>query len=367
MLIYPGKVSQKYEPLGTALIIGSWNYPFSTILIPLVSAIAAGNTAVIKPSEQSPYSSNLLEKIIFESLDNECYTVINGGKNTGVYLNCLPFDVIVFTGSPQVGKFVMKDASRNLSKVILELGGTNPTIVDKTCNIKLTAKRVAVAKFSNCGQTCITCNHVYIHESVYDEFVQALKDEIQRMFGKEASECRSYSRIINEFHTKRLLDLLSEAHDKHIWQTGKPDVETRFIPPTLIEGLDKSSKLIQEEIFGPILPLLKFNKIDEVILDINDGHKSLNINYYGNTNSTNYRRLKNETSSGALLTNDHLLNYFSGTTGFGGVGNSGIGRILGFPGFVELSNCKAIIGKYYMNYTINYCRKRKRGLFRFRF
>lgn len=345
MLIYPGKVSKKYEPLGTSLIIGSWNYPFTTNLIPLVSAIASGNTAVIKPSEQSPNSSRLLEKLVFECLDNECFTVINGGKDTGVYLNCLPFDVIVFTGSPQVGRFVMKDASRNLTKVILELGGTNPTIVDKSCNLNLTAKRLAMAKFSNCGQTCITCNHVYIHEAIYDKFVEKLKSEVIRMFGKDSQTERSYSRIINEFHTKRLLSLLDGLQDNIILQTGKPDVQDRFVPPTILEGLDKSSKLITEEIFGPILPIMKYKNINEVIEDINNGHKSLNINFYGNSNSSDYKRLKNETSSGAILSNDHFLNYLSSTTGFGGVGQSGLGRISGFQGFEELSNKKTIIGK----------------------
>lgn len=239
----------------------------------------------------------------------------------------------------------MKDASMNLSKLILELGGSNPTIVDQTCNLELTVKRLVWAKFSNAGQTCITCNHVYVHEKVYDKFLEQMKLELTTSLGKDAEESDDYSRIINNFHTKRILKMMEGQQDNIYFQNGRTNVEKCFIPPTIMTNVPKDHKLIKDEIFGPLLPVLKFSNIDEIITEINEGEKSLNINYYGDIKSKNYQKIKMQTSSGAVLANDHLWNYFSSTTGFGGVGNSGNGRIRGFPGFVELSNKKTILGK----------------------
>ena len=244
-----------------------------------------------------------------------------------------------------VGRFVMKDASKNLSKLILELGGSNPTVVDETCNLSLTVKRMIWAKFGNAGQTCITCNHVYVHENIYDKFLEEMKLQLTTRLGKDAEESEDYSRIINTFHTRRILKMMEGQQDNIYFQNGKINVENCFIPPTILVNVPKDHQLIQDEIFGPVLPVLKFNDIDSVIDDINGGEKSLNINYYGDVKSQNYKKLKKMTSSGAIMANDHLWNYFSYTTGFGGVGNSGNGRIRGFPGFKELSNQKTIIGK----------------------
>lgn len=243
-----------------------------------------------------------------------------------------------------VGRFVMKDASKNLSKLILELGGSNPTIVDETCNLELTIKRLILAKFGNAGQTCITCNHVYVHEKVYEKFLEEMKLQLTTRLGKDAEETNDYSRIINTWHTKRILKMMEGQQDNIYFQNGRTNVEKCFIPPTILVNVPNDHKLIKEEIFGPLLPVLKFNNIDEIIQEINSGEKSLNINYYGDIKSKNYEKIKNKTSCGALLANDHLINYFSSTTGFGGVGNSGNGRIRGFPGFKEQSNLKTIIG-----------------------
>ena len=244
-----------------------------------------------------------------------------------------------------VGRFVMKDASQNLSKLILELGGSNPTIVDATCNLELTVKRLIWAKFTNAGQTCITCNHVYVHETVYDKFLEEMKLQLTTRLGKDAEESDDYSNIINTWHTKRILKMMEGQQDNIYFQNGRTNVEKCFIPPTILVDVPKDHPLIKDEIFGPLLPVLKFDNIDKVIEEINSGEKSLNINYYGDVKSRNYQKVKTQTSSGALLANDHLWNYFSHTTGFGGVGNSGNGRIRGFPGFEELSNKKTIIEK----------------------
>ena len=260
-------------------------------------------------------------------------------------LNQLPFSSIVFTGSCMVGRFVMKDASRNLSKLVLELGGSNPTIVHKTADIPLTAKRIANAKFSNCGQTCITVNHIHVHSSIKDKFLQSLKEELIRMYGTNAQESSDYSRVISYRHTKRIIKSLEGLQENVYYQCGDVDLEDKFIPPTIMTDLEEDSHLVVEEIFGPVLPVLAYDDIDAVIARINDSPKSLNINYYGDIKQNDYKKLKYETSSGAILTNDHLLNYVAVTTGFGGVGMSGFGRIRGFEGFKELSNCKSIIGR----------------------
>lgn len=260
-------------------------------------------------------------------------------------LNCLTFDAIVFIGSPMVGRFVMKDASKNLSKLILELGGSNPTIIDEACNLELTVKRLIWAKFGNAGQTCITCNHVYVHEKIYDKFLEEMKKQLTERLGKDAEESEDYSRIINTWHTRRILKMMEGQQDKIYFQNGRTDIEKCFIPPTILVDVPRDHQLIKEEIFGPVLPVLKFNDIDSVIEEINQGEKSLNINYYGDVKSKNYMKIKMQTSSGSVMSNDHLWNYFSNTTGFGGVGNSGMGRIRGFPGFTELSNLKTVIGE----------------------
>jgi aldehyde dehydrogenase (NAD+) len=205
-----------------------------------------------------------------------------------ITLNCLPFDGIVFIGSPMVGRLVMKDASMNLSKVILELGGTNPTIVDDTCNLELTVRRLIWAKFGNAGQTCITCNHVYVHEKVYDKFLQEMKQQLTTRLGKDAEESDDYSKIINTGHTKRILKMMEGKQDNIYFQNGQINVEKCFIPPTILVDIPKDHPLVKEEIFGPLLPVLKFSNIDSVIEDINNGEKSLNINYYGDEKSENY-------------------------------------------------------------------------------
>ena len=244
----------------------------------------------------------------------------------------------------------MKDASKNLSKLVLELGGANPTIVDKDCNMVISAKRLISTKFTNNGQTCISMNHMYVHEDIYDKFLVELKNQLTIMFGEDAENNEDYSRVINEWHTKRILKLLEGQQHNIYCQNGKINIEKKFIPPTILVNVDKDHPLIKDEIFGPLLPVLKFTKIEDVIEEINNGHKSLNINYYGDTKSLNYSMLKENTSSGALLANDHLWNYMSLSTGFGGVGNSGFGKIRGFVGFQELSNTKVIVGK-----QLQYC------------
>lgn len=220
--------------------------------------------------------------------------------------------------------------------------------MDETCNLSLTVKRLIWAKFFNAGQTCITCNHVYVHEKIYDQFLEEMKSQLTSRLGKDAEESIDYSRIVNTFHTRRILKMMEGQQDNIYFQNGRTDIEKRFIPPTVLVNVPKDHQLIKDEIFGPLLPVLKFSNFDEIITEINQGEKSLNINYYGDPKSENYKKLKNQTSSGAIMANDHMWNYFSTTTGFGGVGNSGTGRIRGFTGFTELSNKKTVIGNDFL-------------------
>lgn len=251
-----------------------------------------------------------------------------------------------------VGKFVMRDASANLTKLVLELGGANPTIVHPTANLKMSIKRIANAKFSNNGQTCITANHILVHSSIKDKFLQGLKEELIRMYGRNAQESPDYSRVISFRHTRRIIKALEGLQDNVYYQAGEVDLDDKFIPPTIITEIGEDHHLVTEEIFGPVLTVLAYDDINKVIKRINDTPKTLNINYYGDIKHQDYKKIKEGTSCGALLANDHLINYLSLTTGFGGVGKSGFGRIKGFEGFKELSNCKTIIGNFFLFFII---------------
>lgn len=342
MLLFPSTTFVLSEPLGTVLIIGAWNYPFPTTMIPLISAIAAGNCVIIKPSEHARESSKVMAKIVSQ-LDQRYYRCIEGGIETGKYLNKLKFDLIVFTGGTNIGKFVLKDAAENLVPVVLELGGKNPTIIDVTANIDLAVKRIASFKFMNSGQTCTNADFIYVHSALKDNFIASLIAKMKEYYGTDAKTSRDYSRIVNEFHTKRILKYLESQQKKIIYQAGTPEPESCFVPPTLLLNPSMDSPVMKDEIFGPILPIIEFNDFKEVMDYVQGEEKPLCIFYFGDLKSANYNLIKNTTSSGGLMTNDIGINYMSFTTGFGGVGSSGIGRIRGFEGFKCCSNQKAVV------------------------
>lgn len=336
-----------YEPKGVCLIISPWNYPFNLSIGPLVSALAAGNVAIIKPSEFTPHTSVLIKKLVTEVFTENEVSVIEGGTETSQALLKLPFDHIFFTGSPAVGKMVMKAAAENLTSVTLELGGKSPTIITPSANIKEAATRVAVTKFINNGQTCIAPDYILVHEQVATEFVQQLKNQILELFGGGTGNIRTssdYARIVSEKHTTRLAALIQDAESKgaKVELGGEQNLDERFIHPVILTQVSKQAKLMEEEIFGPVLPVLTYSSFDEVVSYINGNPKPLALYIFG-TNNKEIERITTETSSGSVCINDCAIQFLHTHLPFGGVNNSGIGKSHGHYGFLAFSNEKPVV------------------------
>ena len=324
---YPSKCYVYKEPYGVALIIGPFNYPFQLILSPLIGAIGAGNCAVIKPSEYSVNTSMLIEKIINNNFKDEYIKVVNpmGGKEVVSELLEQPVDYIFFTGSVRVGKIVMEKASKSLIPVTLELGGKSPCIVDKDANIKMSAKRIAWGKFLNAGQTCVAPDYLCVHEDIKAEFLEELVKEIEKQLGKEQKESPDYPRIISEREVRRLSEYLNEGE---LFYGGEVSIEEKYISPTILVNIKEKSKILEEEIFGPIFPVYEFNKLEEVMYKVNNGDKPLALYYFSEDKNKIEYVLKN-TSSGGVTINDTVIHVASTYLPFGGVGNSGIGSYHG--------------------------------------
>ena len=335
------------EPKGACLIIAPWNYPFSLCFGPLVSCLAAGNTAIIKPSELTPHTARLIAELVREFFEEDLVTVFEGGQDVSSELLRLPFDHIFFTGSPAVGKVVMKAAAENLTSVTLELGGKSPTIVDKTARIDDAAKRIAFGKFLNNGQTCIAPDYVLVHHEVKDKFVEALKREVLLLFGEnskidEASS--SYSRIVNQRHFKRLSGLIEDSLSTgaKIEMGGVVNEQTNFIHPMILTNVSASSRMMEEEIFGPVLPIVSYSTDDEVIEIINSKPKPLAL-YVFSHNRGSINKLLAATSAGSVCINECVIQFTHANLPFGGVNNSGIGKSHGYYGFLEFSNQKPVL------------------------
>lgn len=336
-----------YEPKGVCLIISPWNYPFNLSVGPLVSALAAGNSVIIKPSELTPNTSSLIKRMAEEVFTNNEVAVVEGGTETSQELLKLPFDHIFFTGSPSIGKVVMKAAAENLASVTLELGGKSPTIITPSANAKEAAQRIAVTKFINNGQTCIAPDYVFVHQDKAKDFVHHLKEQIPALFGggdKNVAQSNDYARIVNEKHFSRLSDLLREAENKgaKVEVGGELDFGQRFIHPVVLSAVSKESRIMEEEIFGPILPILTYSSLDEVIAYINSKPKPLALYIFGNNNGE-INRIKNETSSGSICINDCAIQFLNSNLPFGGVNTSGIGKSHGYFGFLAFSNEKPVM------------------------
>ena len=337
----------QYEPRGLCLIISPWNYPFSLAAGPLVSAIAAGNTVILKPSELTSHVSAVLKKMVKEVFDPSVVSVIEGGPEVAQHLLKLPFDHIFFTGSPSIGKVVMKAASENLTSVTLELGGKSPAIITSSANIKDAATRTAVAKFVNNGQTCVAPDYVLVDETIAGKFIPALIDQTKKLFlGESPSFDKSdnYCRIINERHFIRLNELLQDALNKgaKLEFSGNVDQSSRFIHPMILTNVSADSRLMDEEIFGPILPVITYKNLDEVVDIINSKPKALGLYVFSNSNSDQNKILK-ETSSGGVCINDCAVHFLHHNLPFGGVNNSGIGKSHGYYGFIAFSNEKPVM------------------------
>jgi len=328
-----------YEPKGICLIISPWNYPFNLTIGPLISAIAAGNTVFIKPSEFTPHTSALINQMIVELFSPDEITVFEGDSTVSSELLKLPFDHIFFTGSPKVGKIIMEAAAKNLASVTLELGGKSPVIVDKSANLKDVAEKIAWGKWLNAGQTCVAPDYVFVHETIKDDFISTLKLSADKIYGKKGN----YTAIVNQSHFKRLESLEKDAvaQGGKIEWGGDKSAETNYIMPLVISGSLTNTELLDQEIFGPILPVLTYNVIDEVIEYINVKPKPLALYVFGNTKVIEHV-LKN-TSSGTFVANDCVLQFGHPELPFGGVNNSGIGKSHGHFGFVAFSNEKSVL------------------------
>lgn len=337
----------RYEPKGVCLIISPWNYPFSLCVGPLVSALAAGNSVIIKPSELTPHVSGILKKMADEIFDNEVVSLFEGGPEVSQQLLKLPFDHIFFTGSPGIGKVVMKAAAENLTSVTLELGGKSPTIITSSANIKDAAQRTAVAKFVNNGQTCLAPDYLLVDGKIAASFIKELINQIKNLFTENDEPfetSKHYARIVNEKHSIRLQELLQDALSKGaiIEYSGKVDLEKHFFHPTIITNVSLASRIMHEEIFGPILPILVYNNLDDVITIINDKPKPLALYIF--TNDTESReKVIRDTSSGAVCVNDCAIHFLHHKLPFGGIGNSGMGQSHGYSGFIGFSHPKPVL------------------------
>jgi aldehyde dehydrogenase (NAD+) len=331
----------KYEPHGTVLIIGPFNYPFQLIMEPLIGALAAGNTAIIKPSDKTPETVEILREIIEEVFDKEHVDVVTGNREAVSELIHSDFDYIFFTGSVPVGKIVMEAASKNLTPVTLELGGKSPTIVHKDADIEKAAARIAWGKYYNAGQTCIAPDYIYVHEDVKDKLLEGLTKEIVDFYGAEPLKSPDYGRIINHKEFNRLSDLIDE---KKLYFGGEKIEEKLKISPTILTNVTWDDDVMGEEIFGPILPVLTYSKISEVVNIVKDKPRPLSL-YLFTENKNLQKKIEDEVPFGGGCINDTISHVSSPRLPFGGTGNSGIGSYHGEESFITFSHKKSMMKK----------------------
>lgn len=337
----------RYEPKGVVLIISPWNFPFNLTFAPMVSAIAAGNCIIVKPSEFSPNVSHLMKEMTAQLFPENEIAFFEGDKDVSAALLKKSFNHIFFTGSSPVGKIVMEKAAKNLASVTLELGGKTPVIVDESAQLSDAAIKIAWGKFVNNGQTCIAPDHLFVHASKYDEFIDALKKNVERYYGETEEnrrESSSYARIISDHHHSRLAGLISEAVDEgaKVEIGGKSNPDERYIAPTILSEVTFDMALMKEEVFGPILPVLPFHDLDEVVQSINAGERPLAL-YIFSRNKKNIKRILTHTSSGGVCINDVMLHFLHENLPFGGINNSGFGNSHGFFGFKAFSHQRAVL------------------------
>ncbi|NRD18944.1 aldehyde dehydrogenase family protein [Winogradskyella eckloniae] len=342
----------KYEPKGVCLIISPWNFPFNLTFGPLVSAIAAGNTAIIKPSEMTPNSSALMAKIVVDVFTEDEVALVEGEVEVSTELLKLPFNHIFFTGSPQVGKIVMSAASKHLASVTLELGGKSPTIVDKTANIDKAAKKIMWAKFLNTGQICVSPDYVLIDKSVKVEFIESCKKWLKTYYEDNPKASDSYGRIVTDKHFERLNAYLENAKtlEAKFEVGGETENTSKYIEPTIISDLKPEAKLLNEEIFGPILPIVTYESLDMAIAYINSKSRPLALYIYSKS-KVNIKKIMNNTRAGGTCINNNVLHYANHNLPFGGINNSGIGKSHGFFGFKAFSNERSVLKQYTFGVT----------------
>ena len=328
-------------PYGNVLIMSPWNYPFLLTLDPLADAIAAGNTAIVKPSAYSPATGRIVERIVRECFSPEYVAVVMGGRAENAALLDQKFDFIFFTGSQTVGREVLRHAAEHLTPVVLELGGKSPCIVDQSANIELAAKRIVFGKYLNCGQTCVAPDYILCERSVKDAFLKEVIAQIKKQFGDDPLANKNYGRIINEKHFARLCGLIDQ---EKVVIGGNADPDTCRISPTVMDHVTYDDAVMGEEIFGPILPILTFDDFDAVVSDLKDRDKPLAL-YLFSKDKKHIRRVTTELSYGGGCINDVVIHLATSEMGFGGVGESGMGAYHGKTGFDAFSHSKSIVDK----------------------
>ena len=324
------------EPLGNTLIIAPWNYPVQLLLNPLVGAISAGCTAMLKPSPYVPNVSRVLTELIRNTFPAEYIAIVEGNRKINKMLLAERWDMIFFTGSPALGKMVMEAAAKHLTPVVLELGGKSPCIIDKTANLSVAAKRIAWGKALNAGQTCIAPDYLMIHEDVKDKFLKLLVKEWKHLLTKNPQEAKHFVRIVNDKALDRLIGYLN---DGTVYHGGRYDKSERFLEPTILTNVSPDAPVMQEEIFGPIFPVLTFKHIDDVISFVTKREKPLALYYFG----TDDKKILRHTSSGGTCINDVIMHIVNQKTPFGGVGNSGMGAYHGKDSFLTFSHRRSVI------------------------
>lgn len=336
-----------YEPKGVCLIIAPWNFPLQLAIGPLISAVAAGNTAIVKPSEHTPHTSAITREIVEAVFPPEEVSVVEGAVETASALLKLPFNHIFFTGAPAIGKIVMEAAAKNLASVTLELGGKSPTIVDETADLKIAVRRIAWGKFLNSGQICIAPDYLLVHESQKTEFVKLMAEQLQALYGENAAESDAYNRMVNSRHFERVQAYLEDAKAKGatVEIGGKLNAEDDYIGPTVVSDVPDNAQLMQEEIFGPVLPIRTFRDLQETIDFINAKEKPLALYIYSKSNR-NISRVIQGTRAGGTCINNNDVHFMQPNLPFGGSNNSGIGKSHGWYGFEAFSNARAVYRQY---------------------
>ena len=340
----PGRATLRPEPLGTVCIIAPWNYPVQLLFAPLVPALAAGNTAVLKPSEVTPSVSALVEELVPKYFDASAVAVVTGAVDETTALLEQRFDHIFYTGNAKVGRVVMRAAAEHLTPVTLELGGKSPAIVAADANIEVTAKRIAWAKFLNAGQTCVAPDYVLVEASVEDQLVAALATAVTTFYGSDPRQSNDYARIVNELHHDRLMKLLDGRDYDATVIGGTGDRTSRYLAPTILAGVKPDAAVMEDEIFGPILPVLTVGDVDEAIRFVNDRDKPLAL-YAFSSNDDTLEHVVANTSAGGVTLNHAVLHLAVPDLPFGGVGQSGMGSYHGKSGFDTFSHFKAVLDK----------------------
>lgn len=340
----PGRGYIHREPLGVALVIGAWNYPVQLVVLPMASAIAAGNTVVIKPSELAPATSAALARLVPRYLDARTTVVIEGGPVESAALLAERFDHILYTGGGRVGRIVLRAAAEHLTPVTLELGGKNPVLIDADANVRVAARRIAWGKFFNAGQTCLAPDYVLVHDAVHDQLIIELVSAVRSFYGEDPRHSPDYARIVNDGHFGRLAGLLEAGGFRHLVAGGCRDAADRYFAPTLLDQVDDGAAVMVEEIFGPLLPVLPVRSIDEAVGRVNERDHALSLYAFTRSKDT-ARRILDATGSGAVVVNHVMLQAVVPNLPFGGVGPSGMGAYHGRTGFETFSHRRAVLTK----------------------